>query len=1214
MFKAFYLFELQYRAKRPATWLYVFIMFLLGFLLIASGGISGSEKTNFNSALTIAQVLAISSVFGGLIASAIMGVPVYRDLEHRTQNFLFAYPINEKKYLLGKYLGSLTVLALVPIGTVLGMWLGSILGPIFDWVEPDRFGPTVFRNYFQPLLIFGLINYFFTGTLFFALVAKTRKIMAAYMGSILFLLLYLIVDTLASDLENRKFTMFFDPFAINVLFEDFRYLTPAEVNTQGLTISKNLLINRLIFSGLTTLILLWVYLSFSFKQFFIIKQKIKKKIAQVKVPSLDVLRRPVEKTFGLMQNFKLAVSLWKIETLSIFRDRFFWVMMLGGLITLAMNNSFANYSYGTAGLPLTYNMLEGRENNFVLFVWVMLLFYTGEVVHRNKSLNFSGIFDSLPVPSWVSYIAKVKAIAVLAFTLAASVMVMGILNQLFKGFTDINLPMYLKEVVFVIFPEYLQIVLLAFFVHVLVNSKFLGHFVGIGVWVLIFVIKLIAKTDYNLFFYGNSPSYTLSDFSGYGHFAEPLLYYTLYWLAVGLVLLAIGYFFWLRGAEESFKARWQNAKAQMNLKSSLVIVIPMIAALGLGGFIFYNTSVLNLHVRSKKSLDERADYERSYKQYKDIPQPTYTAVKLEVDLFPEERKYFSSYQAQLVNKTSAAIDTLFFTLSNYRGAILVDNKALELVYQSREFINTNDAGSGFKGISGTRFVKFKLPKTLAPGDTLNCTITDTTEIRGFGNSDINWRINENGSFLDLVPPSFGYNEDFEISSDAERKKRDLPFKSGDLPLPTDQKAVNTNLFNPSADLVQFEAIVSTSSDQIAIAPGKLLKEWTTDNRKYFHYKSEEPITLFYSVVSGRYALLEEVVEIDGRKIPMKIYHNPKHKYNLVHFMGGLRDALVYNSKNFSPYQHNEIRIIEFPRYAGFAQSFPNTIPFSEGFAWTADFSDPNSYNSAYYVTAHEVGHQWWGHQAMPSKTRGANLVSESLAEYSAIMVAEHKYGAENLRTFLEYSLDGYLRGRANESKKETNYIDCTQGYQWYQKGSLIFYATKDYIGEEVLNSGLKTFVNQFAFKSPPYPTSYNLFDAVKAVTPDSMHYFLEESWKKITLYDNRVKSVDVKSLDNGKFEVNMVLQVGKFYADSTGLLTDGNWHNDQIDVALLLPETKDENGKKQVKTIYLNKHGFNKNGEHKIQLVVDKKPVKVGIDPFSKLIDRNSDDNLLAVE
>ena len=68
--------------------------------------------------------------------------------------------------------------------------------------------------------------------------------------------------------------------------------------------------------------------------------------------------------------------------------------------------------------------------------------------------------------------------------------------------------------------------------------------------------------------------------------------------------------------------------------------------------------------------------------------------------------------------------------------------------------------------------------------------------------------------------------------------------------------------------------------------------------------------------------------------------------------------------------------------------------------------------------AHEVAHQWWAHQEVPANVQGAEFITESLAEYSALMVLKQKYGDAKKRRFLKYELDRYLQGRGLEQKRE----------------------------------------------------------------------------------------------------------------------------------------------------------------------------------------------------
>ncbi len=247
-------------------------------------------------------------------------------------------------------------------------------------------------------------------------------------------------------------------------------------------------------------------------------------------------------------------------------------------------------------------------------------------------------------------------------------------------------------------------------------------------------------------------------------------------------------------------------------------------------------------------------------------------------------------------------------------------------------------------------------------------------------------------------------------------------------------------------------------------------------------------------------------------------------------------------------------------------------------------------------------------------TRGSNLVSESLAEYSALMIAEHRYGSDNLQRFLKYDLDRYLRGRASESKKENVFINCNRPYQWYQKGSLILYALKDYIGEDKLNGAIRSFRDSFALKeTPPFAGSYDLYNAIEKVVPDSLKYFMEDSWKKLALYENRVISAKATPLSNNEFEVTLKVKARKMYADEKGNETEAATTNDYIDIGVFTDDEVTKEGKKLTKPLYLQKHRLT-NGEHTIVVKVKGKPVKAGIDPYNKLIDRVPEDNRIDVD
>lgn len=583
------------------------------------------------------------------------------------------------------------------------------------------------------------------------------------------------------------------------------------------------------------------------------------------------------------------------------------------------------------------------------------------------------------------------------------------------------------------FPSFVQMILLSFAVHLLVNNKFGGHGIGMLIWVVMFILRSYANFDYNLLFYFYTPAYRWSDMNGIGHFIAPQFWFNLYWICLGALLLTISYLFFERGIAGSFSERWKVAMKRFVGVPRLLIVLFFMGWVSAGAYCYYNVSYLNSYSTSTEGKKASVKYEKELKKFENIPQPKMTNVVLFADIFPDERKVVIRSLVSIKNKTEHVIDSLHIEMSDQiKYDVLYNGQAIK--YRKPLWYNQPIFSFLKKGKDTANYRIYALPASLKPGDTALLEIYAITQYKGFVNSGFTREILANGTFYSDVLPGFGYNVQRELNSDEDRKKYGLPVKTDEFPVQSDPVGKRTLLFNDDADLIHFEATVSTSKDQIAIAPGYLQKTWETNGRKYFHYIQDSPIDAFATIVSARYDVLRDSVKLsNGKNVNIELFHHPTHKYNLDRFLAAYKDGLEFFSSAYGDFQFKQMRLLEFPRYAGFAQSFPNTVPFAESFGWVADFSKPDAFDYVYYVTAHELARQWWGHQVVPNKTRGSNLISESLAEYTALVLSERKYGRDNMKRFLKDELDGYLTGRARESKKENTFINCNRPYEWYQK-------------------------------------------------------------------------------------------------------------------------------------------------------------------------------------
>jgi aminopeptidase N len=287
------------------------------------------------------------------------------------------------------------------------------------------------------------------------------------------------------------------------------------------------------------------------------------------------------------------------------------------------------------------------------------------------------------------------------------------------------------------------------------------------------------------------------------------------------------------------------------------------------------------------------------------------------------------------------------------------------------------------------------------------------------------------------------------------------------------------------------------------------------------------------------------------------------------------------------------------------------MPYSESIGFIADIEKPDDIDMVYYVVAHEMGHQWWGHQVVGANMEGATSLSETLAQYSALMVMEKEYGPDTIRKFMEYEMDNYLRSRGTERLKERPLmrVEASQGYIHYRKGSVVMYYLRQMIGQDAINAALRQVIAQYRYAPPPYPTSWALVNALKAQTPPQYQYLLNDLFEDITLFSNRCLTATAKKRADGKYDVTITVETHKYKANEKGAENEVPI-DDWIEIgALAAPAKGNHYGKVLARQLI---HMTGKQGTY--TFTTDEKPDKAGIDPLLLLVDRIPDDNLKKVD
>jgi len=1181
MFISMLRFELRYFLRQPSFYVVSLLLFLISFLSVTSNNvvIGGGGEVFKNSPFAIAQTLLVLSPFAMFIVVNFVGSGAVRNAQHQMEELVYTKPITAFHYQFGRYLGSYLVVLLVYLAVPLGILLGSFM----PWVDSSRFGPTDLFAYLYNFVVLSVPGLFVISALFYAAAMKFRSLMPLYLMAVAMLVLFAVSGTVARMPEYRTLSALLDPFGIRTFADLTRYWTIQEKNTQLVGLSGVLLQNRLLWLGVSVVLL-------ALSGLFRLPGLQKKDVKKSKTKSLSI---PVVSVSQLQQK----AQVWSDSSALWCRVRFeirqvLWTMpfFILGLIALAqlIGPLFGDLDwYGTSNWPVTQRMVEHISGSLGLLVVLVTVYYSAEVVWRERNSGMGDIIDTMPVRNltfWLAKLLAVGAVMLLLFVLGTAVTVVF---QAIKGISHFELSQYGIRLGYFFWLPAMLTVVLAFFLQVLSPNKF----VGMGLFVGYFMLSLVLSNwglGHSLLNFANSPTIGFSDLNQYGPSLKNHSWYMLYWGAISLVLFTLGFGLYHRGPMQSLKQRWSQLNYQLGKTGLRVIALSVLVAAGSGAFLFQQTVILNQYQTSDSRLDTQADYEKQLVQFANQPIPVTTRVDAAIDLYPELQKVVAKLQVQWQNKSDQPISKVLVNWPENTEQMSIQLPGAKLSPRDDQ-LHTS---------------WLTIEPALQPGQQVQGEISLVRQSVGIRETGFDRTVVANGTFINNweLLPRFGYQEDYELQDRHERQKRDLAPNERANKL-EDSRFYQQNFFGADGDFIQFAATISTSGDQIAITPGYLQKQWQQDGRNYFRYEMDQPMVNFYSVLSGRY----EVKKTQHNGVNVEVYYHPAHGWNIDRMMESVQDSIDYYTVAFGPYQHKQMRIIEFPGYRSFAQSFANTVPYSERIGFITDLRDPDNIDPVYYVTAHEVAHQWWGHQVGAADVQGSAVISESLSQYSALMVMEQKYGADKIRQFVKYELDRYLRGRSGERIGEMPLLRAeSQAYIHYQKGSVVMMAIKDRLGANRLNANLKAFNERYRYRSDPYPTTLDLVHYLELDTTAPEQAFIQDLFTQITLYDLRVQDAKVTSRDDGKFVLDLTLFAQKLVADDKGNQTEQPL-NELIDIGVFSsdPDKATASGE----TLYLQKHAL-VSGENKLQLVLDSKPLYVGVDPLVHLIDRDSADNI----
>ncbi|WP_435416842.1 hypothetical protein WAB17_08050 [Parerythrobacter aurantius] len=718
----------------------------------------------------------------------------------------------------------------------------------------------------------------------------------------------------------------------------------------------------------------------------------------------------------------------------VVRDRVF-PLMIGGWILLLGSETFSGLAYAE---PLAQVDPNSRDAlNRVMWDVVpiaaalVLLYATDRICRMFPALRMHELVAATPYRSRAivgSQVLAIWAVAILFLALAGLVVMAAQL----AAHSPVEPREYALQFGLALLPL-LMLGMMFVSIHALVRLRFAANLANLAV--ILFGFTSLAPAlglHHPLWRPLATPLVAPDHYWGFEGSIAGFAPFAAFWFAVALALLLMAVLLYHRGM--AFRqVRWRSAIRAPLLGIALVIM----AGAGMHGRAIHTAlAAEGLLVTPEDRRAQRADYERTYSHWANVPQPDVASVRFAVDFDPESSSAALVARMTLVNRSDSTITQL-----------LVGRNLLPLDGELRL-----SAGRAVRTDARLGQTVFRLDRPMQPGETRELVFAAMLHQSGLVPASMPLVLRPSFSSLPAhaMLPVIGYQRELTLRHPERRAEQGLPALQ--LTPPSRLPPQPATLASGSA---HFESTITTALGQHAIGPGELVRSWQADGHRHFLYRSDGPMRsmpAFYSVPwRPKYAEAGPVtVEILAPKILAK--DDP----NLL----GTLDALALLGSEVAPYPQRTFRLIAIPEIGPSGYALPQTALLSHRLAFRARPRADAGFSQAYRRAAHEAAHQWFGHRIGHGVPEEHAFLIESLAKYAELVVIERRFGSAALRALVAYELDRYRQARLDMAFPVAPLIDAEDNEDMYSRATLVFACLRQRVGDEPILTAIRQITDQ----------------------------------------------------------------------------------------------------------------------------------------------------------
>ena len=441
-------FELRQQLKAPLFWIVAAVFGTLAFALASTdavivGGASGNVLRN--APLVIARLLGVLTVLSIFLVTVFVAGAALRDFDSRTAELFFTTPLSRGAYLGGRFAAGY----LAALAVMLACALGVAVGGLMPWIDATRLGPASWHGYAWAFGVMVVPDMLFIAALLFLLATTTRSLLATYIGLIVYFVLNSVVGLLTRDVNNHFIAAMLDPFGGRTLALVTRYWSADQANHDLPALTGVLLFNRVLWSAAGVAMLGAAVALFRPNREGLQLPRRRKRaeppLLRPQAGAATLTLPKVRLADDLRAHLLQLRTQFVFDTLGVLRGVPFLIMLALGLFNLIFALALSSQIYGTATWPVTHQVLENVRGGFQWLLYIIITFYAGELVWRERSQRSAEVSDAFPVPDWVPLTAKLGAlVAVIATFLLVGALV-GIGWQLGHGYTHLEPGLYLAK-------------------------------------------------------------------------------------------------------------------------------------------------------------------------------------------------------------------------------------------------------------------------------------------------------------------------------------------------------------------------------------------------------------------------------------------------------------------------------------------------------------------------------------------------------------------------------------------------------------------------------------------------------------------------------------------------------------------------------------------------------------------------------------------------